>query len=173
VHVPAGDVRTWRELITCRGRVIAQRTRATNSLRSLLRCAGVVPPGRPALWTKKGLEWLRRLELPTTSQRLRLDLLLEEIEALTHQVRRIEPQLTHQAGRSPAVARLRTIPGVGARTAEAVAAFIDDPHRFPNAKAVGWYFGLVPSQDRSGERNRLGRRGLVRRVRRDIPRHRR
>jgi hypothetical protein len=30
------------------------------------------------------------------------------------------------------------------RTAEAVAAFVDDPHRFRNAKAVGRYFGLVP-----------------------------
>src|SRR5262249_59929109 len=49
-----------------------------------------------------------------------------------------------------------TIPGVGARTAEAVAAFIDDPHRFRNAKAVGRYFGLVPRQDQSGDRNRLG-----------------
>ena len=27
VHVPAADVRAWRELITCRGRVIAKRTR--------------------------------------------------------------------------------------------------------------------------------------------------
>jgi transposase len=45
---------------------------------------------------------------------------------------------------------------VGARTAEAVAAFIDDPHRFRDAQAVGRYFGLVPSQDQSGERNRLG-----------------
>ena len=35
-------------------------------------------------------------------------------------------------------------------------AFIDDPHRFRNAKAIGRYFGLVPSQDQSGERNRLG-----------------
>jgi transposase len=104
VHVPSRDVRTWRELITCRSRVIAKRTRAKNSLRSLLRCAGVVPPGRPALWTKKGLEWLRRLELPTTSQRLRLDLLLEEIESLTSQVRRIEHELNHRAARSPAVA---------------------------------------------------------------------
>ena len=42
------------------------------------------------------------------------------------------------------------------RTAEAVAAFIDDPHRFRDAKAVGRYFGLVPSQDQSGDRNRLG-----------------
>src|SRR5262249_42427936 len=156
VHVPAADVRTWRELITCRGRVIAQRTGAKNSLRTLLRCAGIVPPGRPALCTKKGREWLRRLELPTASQRLRRDLLLEEIEALTHQVRRIEQQLNHQAGRSAAVVCLRSIPGVGARTAEAVTAFIDDPHRFRDAKAVGAYFGLVPSQDQSGDRNRLG-----------------
>ena len=56
----------------------------------------------------------------------------------------------------PAVALLRTIPGVGARTAEAVVAFIDDPYRFRGAKAVGRYFGLVPSQDQSGARNRLG-----------------
>jgi hypothetical protein len=61
LHVPSGDVRTLRELITCRGRVIAKRTRAKNSLGTRLRCTGVVPPGRPALWTKKGLDWLRRL----------------------------------------------------------------------------------------------------------------
>jgi transposase len=64
--------------------------------------------------------------------------------------------LNRQAQRTPAVARLRTIPCVGARTAEAVAAFVNDPRRFRNAKAVGRYFGLVPSQDQSGDRNRLG-----------------
>ena len=156
VHVPSSEVRTWRELINCRGQVIAKRTRAKNTARALLRGAGVVPPRQPALWTKKGLAWLRRLDLPTASQQLRRDLLLEEIETLTRQVRRIEQQLNHQARHSSAVARLRTIPGVGVRTAEAVAAFIDDPHRFPDAKAVGRYFGLVPSQDQSGDRNRLG-----------------
>ncbi len=156
VHVPSADVRAWRELINCRGQVVAKRTRAKNTLRSLLRSAGVSAPKKPGLWTKKGLAWLRQLELPTASQRLRRDLLLEEIEALTRQVRRIEQELNCQARKTPAVARLRTIPGVGARTAEAVAAFIDDPHRFRNAKAVGRYFGLVPCQDQSGERNRLG-----------------
>jgi transposase len=156
VHVPSGDVRTWRELITRRGRVIAKRTRAKDSLRTPLRCAGVVPPGRPAPWTKQGREWLRRLELPKESQQLRRDLLLEEIEALTHQVERIEEHLSQQSRHSSAVLRLRSIPGVGARTAEAVAAFIDDPGRFPDAKAVGRYFGSVPSQDQSGGRNRLG-----------------
>src|SRR5262249_48289262 len=32
----------------------------------------------------------------------------------------------------------------------------DDPQRFPDAKAVGRYFGLVPPQDQSGDQNRLG-----------------
>jgi transposase len=102
------------------------------------------------------LRWLRQLELPTASQQLRRDLLFEEIETLAKQVLRLEKELNRQARGTPAVARLRTIPGVGARTAEAVAAFIDDPHRFRNAKAVGRYFGLVPSQDQSVDRNRLG-----------------
>ena len=75
VHVPTLDVRTWRELINCRTQVIAKRTRAKNALRALLRGAGVVPPKSPGLWTKKGLAWLRQLELPTASQQLRRDLL--------------------------------------------------------------------------------------------------
>jgi transposase len=156
VHVPSLDVRTWRELINCRSQVIAKRTRAKNSVRALLRSAGVMAPRNPGLWTKKGMAWLRQLGLPTASQQLRRDLLLEEIESLTRQVRRIEQQLNRLAQHSSAVFRLRTIPGVGVRTAEAVAAFVDDPDRFRSAKAVGRYFGLVPRQDQSGDKNRLG-----------------
>jgi transposase len=156
VHVPSLEVRTWRELINCRSQVIAKRTRAKNTVRALLRGAGVVPPKQPGLWTKKGLAWLRQVALPTTSQQLRRDLLLEEIETLIRQVRRIEQQLNRQAQQTSAVAQLRSIPGVGIRTAEAMAAFVDDPHRFRNAKAVGRYFGLVPCQDQSGDKNRLG-----------------
>jgi transposase len=156
VHVPSLEVRTWRELINCRSQVIAKRTRAKNTVRALLRSAGIVPPRQPGLWTKKGLAWLRQLALPTVSQQLRRDLLLEEIETLIRQVRRIEQQLNHQAQQTPAVAQRRSIPGVGIRTAEAVAAFVDDPQRFRHAKAVGRYFGLVPCQDQSGDKNRLG-----------------
>jgi transposase len=52
--------------------------------------------------------------------------------------------------------QLRSIPGVGLRTAEALVAFLDDPHRFANSKKIGAYFGLIPSQDQSGDTNRLG-----------------
>jgi transposase len=156
VHVPSLDVRTWRELINCRSQVIAKRTRAKNSVRALLRTAGEVVPRHPGLWTKSGMAWLRRLDLPTPSQQLRRDLLVEEIDTLTRQLRRIERELNRRAQQTPAVLQLRSIPGVGIRTAEAVAAFVDDPHRFRNAKAVGQYFGLVPRQNQSGDKNRLG-----------------
>jgi transposase len=156
VHVPSLDVRTWRELINCRSQVIGKRTRAKNVLRALLRSAGVVPPRRPGLWTKSGLSWLRQLALPTPSQELRRDLLLEEIETLNRQLRRIEQELNRRAQLTPAILLLRSIPGVGIRTAEAMAAFVDDPHRFSSAKAVGSYFGLVPRQDQSGDKNQLG-----------------
>src|ERR1700756_779130 len=97
VHVPSLEVRTWRELINCRSQVIAKRTRAKNTVRALLRSAGVVPPKQPGLWTKKGLVWLRPRARPTTSQQLRRDLRIEEIETLIRQVRRIEQRLNHQA----------------------------------------------------------------------------
>ena len=40
VHVPTQEVRAWREMINCRGQLIAKRTRAKNTLRALLRSAG-------------------------------------------------------------------------------------------------------------------------------------
>ena len=49
-----------------------------------------------------------------------------------------------------------TIPGVGIRTAEAVMVYVDNPDRFNQIKAIGRYFGMVPSQDASAQSNRLG-----------------
>jgi transposase len=55
VNLPSADVRAWREMVNCRGQLIAKRTRAKNTVRSLLRSAGVVPPKKPGLWTKAGM----------------------------------------------------------------------------------------------------------------------
>src|SRR4029450_3861910 len=95
VHVPSLEVRTWREMINCRSQIIAKRTRAKNTLRALLRSAGVNPPKHPGLWTKSGLKWLRQLELPTVSQQLRRDLPDPRTES-HHGIReRPDPALPH------------------------------------------------------------------------------
>lgn len=46
---------------------------------------------------------------------------------------------------------LQEIPGVGPVTAVAFALAVDNPERFPNQRAIGAYFGLVPRRDQSGE----------------------
>ena len=157
VHVPKADVRAWRELITFRRRLIEKRTRAKNAIRALLRTVRITAPKRPGLWTQAGMAWLSMLELQQGMHALKRDLLVDEIEQLTQQIKRVEAELARFSQGHPAVALLQTIPGVGLRTAEAVVAFMDAPHRFANSKKVGAYFGLVPSQDQSGHVNRLGR----------------
>ncbi len=157
VHVPSADVRAWRETITFRRKTVEKRTRAKNGIRGLLRSLGIQAPSKPGLWTNRGMAWLQQLDLENPLQTLRRDILVAEIESLSKQIATIEKQLDRYASNSAAVHILRSIPGIGPRTSEAVAAFIDDPHRFANSKRVGSYFGLVPSQDQSGSTNRLGR----------------
>jgi transposase len=153
VHVPDRNVRAWREMIGMRSQAVAKRTRAKNGLRALLRSHLIRSPR--GLWTKEGRQWLADLKLPTASARLRRDLLLSEVRYFDRQIRRLEQELDRIARRRAGVTLLKTIPGVGPRTAEAFCAFVDDPKRF-GTKQIGPYFGLTPSQDQSGSTNRLG-----------------
>jgi transposase len=156
VYVPSVGYRSWRKLIETRQRRLADRTRTKNRLRSLLRGHGIVAPRRQALWTRKGLAWLRQVGLPTPDAVLDRDLLFDDLERQQASLRRVERRLNQIAAAHPGVYLLRTIPGVGPRTAEAVMAYIANPHRFHRSRQVGSYFGLVPCQDQSADRNRLG-----------------
>ncbi|MCK4627147.1 MAG: IS110 family transposase [Phycisphaerae bacterium] len=154
VYVPSVEVRSWRQMIECRCRLIDKRTRTKNGIRSLLRSYGIMMPR--GLWTRKGRSWLASLELPAAFATVQRDLLLEELVGFDRQVARITKVLDQAAARHPGVIVLRTIPGVGPRTAEAVVAYMDDPKRFGRNKRVGAYFGLVPCQNASAGSNRLG-----------------
>jgi transposase len=155
VHVPPRDVRAWRRLIEHRERLVGERTRAKNCLRSLLRSLAVAMP--KGLWSKAGLGWVRELEFATQLDAVQRDVLVERHDSLSRMIRRVEKALNGLAAEHPGVALLRTIPGVGVRTAEAVVAYLDDPRRFRNNKSVGTDFGLVPCQDASAGKNRFGR----------------
>jgi hypothetical protein len=69
----------------------------------------------------------------------------------------LQAGLDQLARASEAVRTLETVPGVGPRTAEAVAACVHDPHRFRSGKQVSAYAGLVPRQFQSGACDRGGR----------------
>jgi transposase len=109
-----------------------------------------------SLWAKQGLKALKALSLPTPMAGVRRDLLVEELEQFNAQVQRLEKELDALAEKHPGVVLLQTIPGVGVRTAEAAVAYVGDPQRFRQNKAIGAYAGLVPCQDASAAVNRLG-----------------
>jgi transposase len=154
VHVPSVEVRSWRSMIEHRRKLVAEGTRIKNTIRGLLRSQGVESPR--SLWSDRGLGWLASVQLATELDNLQRDILRERLLMLRRMVKRVEGVLDRMASQHPGVVLLRTIPGVGPRIAEAVVAYIDEPHRFHRIKAIGSYFGLVPRQDASGASNRLG-----------------
>ena len=153
-YVPGQDVQSWRELIEHRRRMVDRQTTCKNAIRSLLRSHGKIAVKR--LWTKKGLAWLRAEPMPTPVAALKRDLLLDELTEAKRRVRTVTEALNVIGRSHPAVILLRTIPGVGIRTAETIAAYMDNPRRFARSSQVGAYFGLVPCQDASAGVNRLG-----------------
>jgi transposase len=153
-YVPSLWVRSWRQLIEFRRKLVDKRTRSKNGLRSLLRSHGIVAPR--GLWTRKGRAWLASVEMPTVLAACQRDLLLEELEQFHQQVQRVTKELDAMGCRSSGVTLLRTIGGVGPRTAEAVVAYLDDPARFGSSRQVGAYFGMVPCEDASAGVSRLG-----------------
>lgn len=158
VHVPQRQIRQWRQTIEFRQALLAGRVKIKNRLRAFLREGGVLLPREASgqkLWTKKGQQVLAQLQLSEV-EAMRRDMLLEQLSEADVKLKRVEKYLDKLADASAAVTLLRTIPGVGRRTAEALAAYIDDVRRFRRNKCLGAYFGLVPCQDASGDKNRLG-----------------
>lgn len=153
-YVPSQDVQSWRELIEHRRRVVDRQTTCKNAIRSLLRSHGILPP--KGLWTKQGLAWLRELTMPTAAAGLKRQMLLDELADAKRHVRTVTQALDAIGRGHPAVSLLRTIPGVGIRTAETMVAYIDDPGRFDHSSQVAAYFGVIPCQDASAGANRLG-----------------
>ena len=154
VHVPNQEVRSWRRMIRHRQSLIRDRARVKNGIRAMLKSQGVQAP--KGLWSKQGMAWLEAMEFNTEMDGLQRDVLVERLRSLSSLIDRVDHHLDGKVVRHPGAQLLKTIPGVGNRTAEAVVAWIDDPRRFSRIRAVGRYFGLVPMQDSSASFNRMG-----------------
>ena len=139
------------------------RSPSRNRIRALFAAAGLPTPrghrartaaGLLAIGTHaKGLAEVHLEEL----WRGMLALALVEYHALVAQIADVERRLDALAKADPATVLLETIPGLGRRTAEAVAAHLGDATRFATAKQVGAFAGLVPRQYQSGVTDRRGR----------------
>jgi transposase len=156
VHVPEAQMRAFRGAVEHRTTLVQKRTRAKIQVRFSFKTHGIKAPVRWVLWGPTGRLWLKEQKLPNELDQMRLQTLIAEVDLYDAQIAYVEAKLDKLAAQDWRIKLLRTIPGVGPRTAEAVVAYIDVPERFGHIKAIGRYFGIVPRQDSSGGRERLG-----------------
>ncbi len=93
---------------------------------------------------------LEKLSLAPWASRRRQELLeLLENVGMNWTIAELTAAVEREARKRPEVLRLMTHPGVGPLTALAYVLIIGTPSRFPVARQIGTYVGMIPSEDSS------------------------
>jgi transposase len=160
IWVPDAEHEALRDLSRAREAARDTRHQARQQLRALLLRLGMEIPSGTRPWTQRYWSWLREVHLEQPLQQLVLVDAIETVEAGTARLQRLEQQLRQAAtvGRhAPLIAALQSLRGVGVITAVTLVAELGDLGRFPTARPLMAYLGLVPSEHSSGGSQRRGR----------------
>jgi transposase len=98
---------------------------------------------------------LEKLPLAPWAGRRRREL-LELLDRLNPTIEELTTAAEQEAKKRPDVLRLMTHPAVGPLTALAYVLIIGTPSRFARGKQIGTYAGMIPSEESSGNKQRLG-----------------
>jgi len=153
IWVPSWENRDLRQLLWHRHRMVQARTRIMNQLQAVALNEGLRSKKR--LWREHGRQQLESFRLAPWASRRRRDL-LELLDRLNPTMAELSQAIEQEVEKCPAAQRLRTHPGVGALTALAFVLIIGRTERFDCGKQVASYLGLVPLEESSGNRRRLG-----------------
>jgi transposase len=153
IWVPDAANRDMRQLLWHRHRLVQMRTRVMNQLHVVALNEGL--RRKKALWRPAGRKQLESIVLAPWARRRRQDL-LDLLDQLTPKIQELTRALEEEVEKRPVARRLLTHPGVGPLTALAFELVIGTPERFHCGKQIASYVGLVPSEESSGDRRRLG-----------------
>jgi transposase len=136
---------------------VRQLTAVSNAIRAHLAEFGIV-----ALVGRRGMDELVAVindhnddRIPTLA-RACLTALCIQLEALKEQIRILDRVLTLWHRSSETCRRLDAIPGVGPVLATALVASVADPKAFRSGRDFSAWVGLVPKQNSSGGKEKLG-----------------
>ena len=153
IWVPSWENRDVRQLLWHRHRMVQTRTRIMNQLQATALNEGL--RYKKKLWRETGRQQLESLCLAPWASHRRHDL-LEVLDRINPTIAELTQAIEQEAKKCPEAQRLMTHPGVGALTALAFVLILGEVERFGCGKQIASYLGLVPEEDSSGERRRLG-----------------
>jgi len=143
-------------LHTARALLVKQQTMLANAIRGLATEFGHVVP--------KGLHNLEPLvalvaadDAMPAQARQAIAELYKRFGELAKGIQSCEVEIVKHARNDAMARRLATIPGIGPITASLIAATVVDISRFKTARQFAAWLGLVPRQNSTGGKTRLGR----------------
>src|SRR5262250_2103504 len=157
--VPVKTAEQQATALLHRGReqLVRQRTMLVNALRAHLAEFGMV--------AAQGLRNVRELiaivrdeddlRLPDVARQV-LQVLANQIEQIEAAITALEKQLMAWHKTNPVSQRLASIPGIGPIIATAIATTVADPNVFRSGREFGAWLGLMPRQNSTGGKTRLG-----------------
>jgi transposase len=135
-------------VLRARDSLVAQRTKAINSVRSFAKMFGV----RFKSCDADNFHQHVPSELPA-DVRMGLQITIDQIESLTKSIKAYDQRVRELIKKHPKTNQLRQVHGVGPITALAFILILDDPKRFSRSRKVGSFLGLAPSEHSSGDSN--------------------
>ena len=148
-----GKTRERRQQVRLRISLGQHRASLKNQVHAILHQYGL----RAAVsdvFGKQGRAWLRRQEVPPKAREA-LDTYCALIDEVSGHIEKQERQIAEMARRDRRAKWLATIPGIGVYSAMIVLSEIGEVQRFPNAKALYSYAGLVPRvRESAGKKSR-------------------
>ena len=136
--------------------LVRQRTQLINAIRGHLAEFGVIEAQGP--WNVgrllTGLE--QEDSVPQLVQEL-VQLLAAQLADLEKRIKEVDARILAWHKADAVSQRLATIPGIGPLVATAIAATVPDPSTFRSGREFAAWLGLVPRQNSTGGKTRLGR----------------
>jgi len=151
-HVLSPQRRDLRRVLGVRRALVEARAQFVTTARGLVReQGGKIPSCEVENFSKR----VRAQKLPPDVTGL-IEPLLVLVESIDRQLVSTEEQLIALCSQEPIIAALTTTPGVGMIVAACFVSVVDEAKRFDKAHEVESYLGLVPSEDTTGGKRRLG-----------------
>lgn len=148
VRVKGFDSMLGRTLLGARMRLVRMSVELSNQIRGIMKTFGrIVPPGKGGRFeTNVRAHLIEGEELATI-----VEPLLEGWKSLRLRAAELGDRILATARKSEECRLLMSIPGVGAITASAFVAAIEDPTNFRKSRSVGAWLGLTTRRYQSGE----------------------
>jgi len=147
-YVPEKPVRLNRELLRYRASLVKVQTGIKNKTHTIL-AKNNMGHDYTDLFGKEGMTFLHSLSLPE-NYKIALEGYLTVLETVRGEIKRASRKVQQLAEEDQDAVLLMTIPGVGYYSALMIKSEMGDVNRFPSAKQLCSYAGLVPSTYASG-----------------------